>query len=443
MHVHILGVCGTFMGGVAALAVQAGHRVTGADANVYPPMSDRLADLGISVLPLQSIDQFEERPDVVVVGNVMTRGMPAIEYLLNEQLPMTSGPQWLADHVLHNRRVVAVAGTHGKTTTTSLLAWLFQQAGVDAGFLVGGVPNNFGTSARLGSDPVFVVEADEYDSAFFDKRSKFVHYRPQVAVLNNLEFDHADIFRDLDAIKTQFHHLVRTVPGNGALVVNSDDAHLQDVLDMGVWTPQVTFGTTGVWHAEWDGVRGINVRCNGGTVAETAWDLPGEHNASNAAAACAAAVAAGLDSAQLADGLATFNGVQRRMQKIGPSGPVTVYDDFAHHPTAIRGTLEGQRRAAPGRLLAVVELRSNTMRTGYHARDVESAVAVADESFLCAGAEVSQDHYTAPLWRSVERVIERVSDTARPGDTVVVMSNGGFGNFSRRLAGRLNDRFDA
>ncbi|MEO1575683.1 MAG: UDP-N-acetylmuramate:L-alanyl-gamma-D-glutamyl-meso-diaminopimelate ligase [Pseudomonadota bacterium] len=444
MHVHILGICGTFMGGVAALAREAGHVVTGSDAHIYPPMSDRLSALGIDVQSLNDPDQFDPVPDVVVVGNVMTRGMPAVEHVLNEKLPMTSGPQWLAENVLKDRRVIAVAGTHGKTTTSSLVAWLLDRAGIDTGFLIGGVPNNFGLTARLGRAPWFVVEADEYDSAFFDKRSKFVHYGPEVAVLNNLEFDHADIFADLAAIETQFHHLVRVVPGNGSLVVNARDANLARVLGRGAWTKVVPFGVPDRgWSGEWHEDDTLSVHCDGQRVSRTLWALPGAHNADNAAAACAAVVAAGVSPARLAAGLSSFTGVRRRAEVVKPSGSVTVIDDFAHHPTAVRGTLEGLRRRAPSRLVAVVELRSNTMKSGVHAEQLEQALDVADAVFLSAAREVDQAHYRYPLARDVDALLEDVCRFARAGDTIAVMSNGGFANFSRRLAAHLAESLPA
>ena len=446
MHVHILGICGTFMGGVAALAREAGHRVTGADANIYPPMSDRLAELGISVAPLDDLAQFDPLPDVVIVGNVMTRGMPAVEHLLNERLPMTSGPQWLCEHVLRQRKVIAVAGTHGKTTTSALIAWLLSSAEVDAGFLIGGVPTNFGCTARLGSAPWFVVEADEYDTAFFDKRSKFVHYCPTVAVLNNLEFDHADIFADLAAIETQFHHLVRLVPGNGSLVVNARDDNLDRVLTRGAWSQRVTFNDPKSWHADWREDGSIGVHHAGALVAEATWSLPGEHNASNAAAACAAATIAGVPRVSLSAGLASFEGVARRAQIVAPSGAATVIDDFAHHPTAVRTTLAGlarTRRRAGGRLLAVLELRSNTMRSGLHAEALESALALADQAYLSGASDVSEAPYRMPIESDVDALLARVGQDARAGDTIVVMSNGGFANFSRRLAAALQETLPA
>ena len=440
MHVHILGICGTFMGGIAALARQHGHTVSGSDRGIYPPMSDQLARLGIAVSPLDDLDQFDPEPDVVVVGNVMSRGYPAVEHLLNARLPFTSGPEWLARHVLRERKVIAVAGTHGKTTTASLVAWLLDSAGLAPGFLIGGVSQNFDVSARLGDGEWFVVEADEYDTAFFDKRSKFVHYGPTVAVLNNLEYDHADIFPDLDAIKTQFHHLVRTVPGNGSLVVNADDVNLADVLKRGAWTPITGFGEHAKWRAVLDNKQ-LGVSCDDRPVARVPWALPGSHNAANAAAACAAVCAAGVDASQLAQGLATFGGVKRRAELVGEAADVRVYDDFAHHPTAVRLTLEGFRpRVGQGRLLAVVELRSNTMKLGVHASALSDALDLADLAWICAAPGTVPTAGRAQTVHGVDALLEQVINAARAGDTIVVMSNGGFSGFSRRLAEALAQR---
>ena len=442
MHIHILGICGTFMGGVAALARAQGHRVSGSDKNIYPPMSDRLAALDIDVMPLDDIEQFSPRPDVVVVGNVMSRGAAAVEYMLNERMRYTSGPQWLSENVLSERNVIAVAGTHGKTTTASMVAWLLESAGLAPGFLIGGVPHNFGETARLGSGSWFVVEADEYDTAFFDKRSKFVHYQPTLAILNNLEFDHADIFADLAAIKTQFHHLVRIVPGRGALIVNDQDAALKDVLARGHWSPLHRFNSPDGWAAR---LADENLLVSRGstTIATVPWAMPGQHNASNAAAACAAVGLAGVDASRLEKGLASFEGVRRRADEIRPSGRVTVIDDFAHHPTAVRTTLSGMRaRMGEGRLLAVVELRSNTMRMGVHAQALDDALALADSAFVCAPDDVPLTFDNAALHTADEKLLQRVGEDVRAGDTVVVMSNGGFADFSRRLA-RLCEERDA
>ena len=444
MHVHILGICGTFMGGIAALAKASGHEVTGSDKSVYPPMSDQLAELGIAVTDVGDPAQFDPAPDIVVIGNVMSRGAEAVEHVLNEQLPYTSGPAWLAEHVLRERWVIAVAGTHGKTTTASLVAWLLEDAGLAPGFLIGGVPGNFGLSARLGATPFFVVEADEYDTAFFDKRSKFVHYRPRTLVLNNLEFDHADIFDSLDAIKRQFHHLVRTVPGNGRLIVNGADDNLAEVLAMGAWTPVEHFGThadTG-WHASAASGR-LALGLAAQPLGEVDWPLPGDHNALNAAAACAACHNAGVPATTLLEGLAGFAGVKRRAELVGEAAGVRVFDDFAHHPTAIGMTLEGFRARSTGeRVLAIVEPRSNTMRMGIHRADLAGAIAAADHTWFYGGPDIEFDLQAAApdatVCASHDELIEDVVRYCRPGDQLIVMSNGGFGGIHRRLLDALS-----
>lgn len=438
MHVHILGICGTFMGGIAALARAAGHTVTGSDKNIYPPMSDQLAKLGIDIYALDDLAQFTSTVDEVVIGNVMSRGAPAVEHVLNERMRYTSGPAWLARHVLRERRVVAVAGTHGKTTTASLVAWLLESAGMAPGFLIGGIPNNFEVSARFGSGDWFVVEADEYDTAFFDKRSKFVHYGPTVAILNNLEFDHADIFADLEAIKTQFHHFIRTVPGNGTVVVNEDDDNLADVLRRGLWSTRVAFGQQSAWRASWSD-DGLAVQHPDGLVQPDAWALPGRHNALNAAAACAAARCAGVAHEKLAAALGGFQGVRRRAECVGQVQGVAVYDDFAHHPTAVRMTLRGFRaQARGGRVLAVVELRSNTMKLGVHAAQLQEALELADAAWVF-DASGAQEAPGAPRFDDIDGLLRAVRGATRDGDTVVVMSNGGFGGFARRLVEQLQE----
>ncbi|MEO8445403.1 MAG: UDP-N-acetylmuramate:L-alanyl-gamma-D-glutamyl-meso-diaminopimelate ligase, partial [Gammaproteobacteria bacterium] len=374
-HVHILGVCGTFMGGVAAIAREAGFRVTGSDRNIYPPMSDQLARLGVELVEGYDAAQLDPAPDVVVIGNVMTRGMPVIEELLNRRIPYLSGPEWLADAVLRNRSVIAVSGTHGKTTTTSLLAWILEYAGRQAGFLIGGVPSDFEFSARLGTDPVFVIEADEYDTAFFDKRAKFLLYRPQTLIINNLEFDHADIYPDLAAITRQFHQLVRAVPGNGRLVVPAADANVEALLGQGCWTPLERFASRlDHGRSERDGAVWVGVEEPAGTlrvlhgrqeVGRCQWQLSGTHNAENAVAALLAARAVGVEPRVAIEAIGRFRGVQRRLQRLGEFGGVQVFDDFAHHPTAIRRTLEGIRqRAGVQRVIAVFEPRSNSMKLG-------------------------------------------------------------------------------
>ncbi len=447
MHLHILGICGTFMGGLAALAREAGHRVTGCDANVYPPMSDQLRALGIELIEGFAASQMALKPDVYVVGNVVSRGNPLMEAIMDADAPYTSGPQWLAENVLRRRHVMAVAGTHGKTTTTSMLAWIVDQAGLQPGFLVGGVPTNFGVSARLGrNEPLspFVIEADEYDTAFFDKRSKFVHYRPRTAVLNNLEFDHADIFADLAAIETQFHHLVRTVPASGLLVVNAREEALQRVIAKGSWSAVQRFGGTreasGLLRArgephDFDVLRGAT------KVGHVSWALIGEHNQLNALAAIAAAQHLGIEPHQACQSLATFANVKRRMELRGDVRGVKVYDDFAHHPTAIRLTLDGLRRkVGAARIVAVFEPRSSTMKLGAMKAQLPWALEEADMSYCFAGNLVwDASQALAPL-AAQARVVTQLDDLvrevvagSRPGDHVLVMSNGGFGGIHDKL----------
>ncbi len=450
MHLHILGICGTFMGGIAAIAREAGHRVTGCDANVYPPMSDQLRALGIDLIEGFGADQLALRPDVFVVGNVVSRGNPLIEAVLDAGLAYTSGPQWLAENVLRGRHVLAVAGTHGKTTTTAMLAWVLQQAGLEPGFLVGGVPLNFAVSARLGSGQCFAIEADEYDTAFFDKRSKFVHYRPRTAVLNNLEFDHADIFADLGAIETQFHHLVRTVPAAGRLVVNAGDAALERVLTRGCWSTLQRFGAGG--DAQTLTARGephaFDVLRSGAALGRVEWDLLGAHNQLNALAAIAAAEHVGVAPAQAARALASFQNVRRRLERKGEAGGVTVYDDFAHHPTAMRTTVNGlRRRVGAARILALFEPRSNTMKLGAMKAQLPWSLEEADLAFCLQGdygwsaAEaLATMGERATVADSVDALVAHVVAAARPGDSVLVMSNGGFGGIHVKLLAALAAR---
>ena len=447
MHLHILGICGTFMGGLAALAREAGHRVTGCDAGVYPPMSDQLRELGIELIEGYGADQLALQPDVWVVGNVVSRGNPLMEALLEAGVRYTSGPQWLAEHVLHGRHVLAVAGTHGKTTTTSMLTWILEAAGHQPGFLVGGVPQNFGVSARLGSGPAFVIEADEYDTAFFDKRSKFVHYRPRTAVLNNLEFDHADIFDDLAAIERQFHHLVRTVPSSGRLVVNAREASLQRVLDKGCWSEVVRFGGAGGFEAFGE-PHDFEVRRDGQTVGQVRWELLGEHNQLNALAAIAAAEHLGVAPQAAAEALGRFRNVRRRLEVRGVAGGVTVYDDFAHHPTAIRTTVDGlRRRVGAARILAVFEPRSNTMKLGTMKAQLPWSLEEADLAFCHSGGlgwdaaqALAPMGAKAQVADSIDGVIAQVLASARPGDHVLCMSNGSFGGLHGRLLEALAAR---
>jgi UDP-N-acetylmuramate: L-alanyl-gamma-D-glutamyl-meso-diaminopimelate ligase len=445
MHIHILGICGTFMGGLAALAREAGHRVTGCDAGVYPPMSDQLRALGIDLIEGFDADQLALAPDLFVIGNVVSRGNPLMEAILDANVPYTSGPQWLADNVLRGRHVLAVAGTHGKTTTTSMLAWILDQAGLGNGFLVGGVPQNFGVSARLGGGSPFVIEADEYDTAFFDKRSKFVHYRPRTAILNNLEYDHADIFPDLAAIETQFHHLVRTVPAAGRLVVNAREESLQRVLERGCWSEVVRFGarkeTPGALRARGE-PHAFDVLRGSLKVARVEWSLLGEHNQLNALAAIAAAEHVGVDPEHAARALGRFENVRRRMELSGEAGGIKVYDDFAHHPSAIRTTVNGLRRkvGTDQRILAVFEPRSNTMKLGTMKAQLPWALEEADLSF-CHQGNLGWDarEALAPMGDkaivgdSIDALVQAVRDAARPGDHVLCMSNGGFGGIHAKL----------
>ncbi len=463
MHIHILGVCGTFMGGLAALAREAGHRVTGCDSGVYPPMSDQLRALGVEVIEGYGADQLALRPDVFVIGNVVTRGFPLMEAILDAGLPYTSGPQWLAEHVLQGRHVLAVAGTHGKTTTTAMLAWILDQAGGESagqpGFLIGGVPLNFGVSARLGRvvpGSPFVIEADEYDTALFDKRSKFVHYRPRTAILNNLEHDHADIFPDLASIETQFHHLVRTVPSTGRLLVNARDAALARVLARGCWSEVLRFGTK---REEPGGLcaRGeppsFDVLRGSLKLGRVEWALLGEHNQMNALAAIGAAEHVGVAPEAACAALATFQNVRRRLELRGSvamgTGEVTVYDDFAHHPTAMRTTVDGLRRkvGVAGRILAIFEPRSNTMKLGTMKALLPWALEEADLSFCLQGNYGwSTAQALAPLGPkavvrdSVEALVAEVVKTAQPGDHLLCMSNGGFGGIHDLLLAALNAR---
>jgi UDP-N-acetylmuramate: L-alanyl-gamma-D-glutamyl-meso-diaminopimelate ligase len=442
MHIHILGICGTFMGGIAVIARQAGHTVTGCDANVYPPMSTQLEAQGIRLIEGWDPSQVGLAPDLFVIGNVVSRGNPLMEEILDRGLPCVSGPQWLAENVLRGKWVLAVAGTHGKTTTSSMLAWILEDAGLEPGFLIGGVPVNFGISARLTASPFFVIEADEYDTAFFDKRSKFVHYRPRTAILNNLEFDHADIFPDLAAIEVQFHHLVRTVPGTGRLVVNGAEAALDRVLERGYWTPVERFGTTDGWHAgEGDAAGAFDVRLGPDRVGRVSWDLLGEHNRMNALAAIAAARHAGVATEHGIDALGRFRNVKRRMEVRGTVRGVTVYDDFAHHPTAIATTVAGLRRkVGSARILAVLEPRSNTMKLGVMKAQLPDSLSDADRIFCYAGG-LGWDAAgaLAPLGAQVvvgediDALVASIAGEARPGDHVLVMSNGGFGGIHGKL----------
>jgi UDP-N-acetylmuramate: L-alanyl-gamma-D-glutamyl-meso-diaminopimelate ligase len=457
MHIHILGICGTFMGGIAVLAKAEGHKVTGCDANVYPPMSTQLQAQGIELIEGFDPSQTALNPDIYVIGNVVSRGNPLMEEILNRGLPYISGPQWLAENVLQGRWVLAVAGTHGKTTTSSMLAWILEYAGLAPGFLIGGVPQNFGISARLpgtpkqdanSQSPFFVIEADEYDTAFFDKRSKFVHYRPRTAVLNNLEFDHADIFNDLAAIETQFHHLVRTVPQNGLVVANGDEASLSRVIDKGCWTPVEKFGadSDNQWQSRNEADDGsFDVVQNGKAMGRLAWKLFGQHNRMNALASMAAARHAGVTVEVAIEALSQFDNVKRRMELRGEVNGITVYDDFAHHPTAITTTVAGLRsKVGKARILAVLEPRSNTMKLGVMKSALPESLKDADLVF-CYGANLGWDaaEALAPIkakakaYDDLNQMVLAIKHAAKPGDHVLVMSNGGFGGVHQKLLDAL------
>ncbi|MBV8660190.1 MAG: UDP-N-acetylmuramate:L-alanyl-gamma-D-glutamyl-meso-diaminopimelate ligase [Burkholderiales bacterium] len=464
MHIHILGICGTFMGGIAQLARAAGHTVTGCDANVYPPMSTQLEAAGIQLIEGYDAAQIKLNADIYVIGNVVSRGNPLMEAILDAGLPYVSGPQWLGENVLRTAGaplwVLAVAGTHGKTTTTSMLAWILEYAGLAPGFLIGGVPENFGISARLpgaprqepgGRSPFFVIEADEYDTAFFDKRSKFVHYRPRTAVLNNLEYDHADIFPDLAAIETQFHHLVRTVPSTGLIVSNGEDANLARVLTRGCWSPTAQFGSTSGWQIGNHGADGFDVLLDGKHQGRVVWDLLGRHNQLNALAALAAARHVGVTPEVGIAALGEFRNVKRRMELRGTAYGVAVYDDFAHHPTAIATTVAGLRSKVGGaRILAVLEPRSNTMKLGTMKTQLPSSLTDADLIF-CYAANLGWDPAEALLplgdkattLSELDALVSAVVDAARPGDHILVMSNGGFGGIHGKLLAALADRGNA
>jgi len=450
MHIHILGACGTFMGGVALLAKRAGHRVSGSDQHTYPPMSNQLEAEGIRLYEGYAAEHLDPAPDLVIIGNALSRGNAAIEYVLNQGMNYTSGPRWLGENYLRGKSVIAVAGTHGKTTTSSMVAWILEKAGLKPGFLIGGVPHDFGLSARDG-DRFFVVEADEYDTAFFDKRAKFVHYRPAIAILNNLEYDHADIYPDLQSIQTQFRHLVRTIPGNGTIISNALDSHLECVLERGCWSRLERFAQ-GEEAADWQvrmkkpGGQELTLFRSGRPLGDLEWSLQGRHNAMNACAAIAAASAAGVDPAQSMEALARFSGVKRRMELLAEIGGIKVYDDFAHHPTAIRLTLEGLRRnVSNARMLVALEPRSNTMRAGVHIEELGPALVAADHVWLKAVDGINWDpqEALAPLQgrgRVVTRtddMLQQMKDTVRSGDHVVFMSNGGFDAAPRRFCQML------
>lgn len=452
MHLHILGICGTFMGSLALLARDLGHKVTGSDANVYPPMSTQLENAGIELMQGYDRSHLQPHPDLVIVGNAMKRGIDAVEYMLNAGLPYISGPQFLADHVLQGKHVLGVAGTHGKTTTTTMLAWVLDQAGLNPGFLIGGVPLGFSESARLGGGQYFCVEADEYDSAFFDKRSKFVHYHPKTAILNNLEFDHADIFDDLAAIQKQFHHLVRTIPSEGCIIAPITETHIDEVLDMGCWTPVVRTSLNpnpdvalSAEQLSADGSH-FEVLEHGVVKGEVQWSMTGQHSVANALATIAAAQHVGVSIEQACQALSNFGGVKRRMELLGTVRGIEVYDDFAHHPTAIETTLDGARkRLGERKLWAIIEPRSNTMRMGSHKEGLAQSARLADEVIwyqpegldwnLQPVVDAATNH--AQVSRSLDEIINRIVNEAGEGDAVVIMSNGGFGGLHQKLLNAL------
>ncbi len=456
MHVHILGICGTFMGGIAALARAAGHKVTGSDQNVYPPMSDQLAALGIELIQGYDPGQLSLKPEVVVVGNVMSRGNALIEALLESGIPYTSGPEWLSRHLLADRWTLAVAGTHGKTTTSSILAWILDYAGLDPGFLIGGVPGNFNVTARAGGGRFFVVEADEYDTAFFDKRAKFVHYRPRTAILNNLEHDHADIYPDVAAIQWQFHQLLRMVPRNGLVVANAGDANVMHVIDMGCWTPVERFASDTRSDTAWyvavepgGDYSSFAIMEGDRRMAEVRWSLLGRHNAENALAAVLAARHAGVELQVAVAALSEFKGVRRRLEVRGVVDGITVYDDFAHHPTAIATTIDGlRRRIGKARLFAVLEPRSNTMKLGSHQEAIAGSLAGADRVWLYQGPTVKWDvagavaslGERARVSNDIAALVAELRNAARNGDHVLIMSNGGFEGIHGKLLASLGGR---
>ncbi|GGQ32703.1 UDP-N-acetylmuramate:L-alanyl-gamma-D-glutamyl-meso-diaminopimelate ligase [Shewanella litoralis] len=463
MHVHILGICGTFMGGLALLARAMGHKVTGSDANVYPPMSTQLEQQGIELIqgfdPIQLGKEDENQPDLVVIGNAMSRGNPCVEAVLNRGMKYTSGPQFLSEHILPDRWVLAVAGTHGKTSTSSMLAWVLEYCGYEPGFLIGGVPQNFGVSARLGNSPFFVVEADEYDSAFFDKRSKFVHYRPRTLVINNLEFDHADIFADLAAIQRQFNHVIRTVPGEGKVIWPAQVEAVQQVIDMGCWSEQEVYSTQSSllknegepssWQSRTiaDDGHEFEVLFNGETQGVVNWGLIGQHNIENAIMAIAAARHVGVAPNHAIEALAQFSPPKRRLELLATVNGVAVYDDFAHHPTAIATTLQGLRAKvgagdnSSGNIIVVLEPRSNTMKSGVHKDTLANSMALADVGYLYQadniGWDITASMANAPIpvtvFHNIEDIITNVANTAQAGDTVVIMSNGGFNGIHQKI----------
>ena len=448
-HIHILGVCGTFMGGVAIIAKQMGYRVTGSDINVYPPMSTFLTENGIEIIPHFETSQLQPAPDMVIVGNAMKRGNPCVEYILDNQLPYTSGPQWLHDNVLRERWVLAVSGTHGKTTTTGMLAWILEQNGLSPSFLIGGIAGNFGVSARLGESNFFVIEADEYDTAFFDKRSKFVHYNPKTLIINNLSFDHADIFDDLKAIQRQFHHMIRTIPSSGLILSDKTEQSVKETLDMGCWSHKQFLGEEQEWYAQRisNDCTHFAVFHKGEKMAEVNWSIVGQHNMHNALMAIAATHHAGVSVENACAALATFVNAKRRLEVKGEVNGITVYDDFAHHPEAIQATLTALRDKIGGsvRIIAVLEPRSNTMKMGMHKDDIAPSLVRADYVFVLQPDNIPWDVsditnkclQPAKWTANLERLVDMVVAEAQPTDHILVMSNGSFGGIHQKLLDKL------
>jgi len=455
MHIHILGICGTFMGSLAQLAAAQGHKVTGSDLNIYPPMSTQLEKAGIDVMAGYSESHLQPAPDLVVIGNAMSRGNEAVEYVLNRQIPYTSGPAYLAQHILKGKWVMAVAGTHGKTTTSSMLTWVLEDCGFNPGFLIGGVPKNFEVSARLGESDFFVVEADEYDSAFFDKRSKFVHYQGRTVILNNLEFDHADIFADIEAIKTQFHHLVRTVPGDGQIIYPQDETHIKDTLEQGCWTPTSVLGKDWDYQLIDDAGSHFTVLQGGKPVGQVNWSQTGQHNVMNALACIGAAYHVGILPKDSIAALNRFEGVKRRMELVTTARGISVYDDFAHHPTAIKSTLAGMKKSGQfKRIWAVIEPRSNTMRLGVHKAALPDSVTDADQVLwfqpqglnwqlddvvAACNSGADKTEHKSVLFGQVDAIIAHLLEHAQAGDAVVLMSNGSFDGIHQKLAKALEN----
>ncbi len=450
MRIHILGICGTFMGGIALLAKALGHEVSGSDANVYPPMSTQLEEQGIELMEGYDPEHLQPTPDLVIVGNTLSRGNPAVEFILNNKLPHISGPQWLSEHILQTKHVLAVSGTHGKTTTTGMLCWILESAGLNPGFLVGGVPQNFGLSARVGGDNYFVIEADEYDTAFFDKRSKFIHYHPDTLVINNIEYDHADIFADIAAIRREFHHMVRIIPENGLIIAKQGDTEVSQVLEMGCWTAIEYFGGHGPdWSVDAlsDDFSQFNVLFDSKIVGKVSWELIGLFNAENALAAIAAANHVGVEPTQSCDALQSLKNVKRRLECLAEVNQVTVYDDFAHHPTAISATLKALRQKVKGqRIIAIMEPRSNTMKQGIHKETLAAAFVEADHTFLYAADNLDWDlskavsslGKKARVMDSIENIVDTVASLAEAGDHILIMSNGDFSRLHQRLIEELS-----